>query len=354
MNENSVERAYQILNLMNEDVKNADPLYQPTKFWATRAQLVESGWREYGLENFRCKGYGVGMFVPSYGMKSYVPMDKGLNGVKEFVIDQFPDPNFYNKVSHYIEYSFSGEAEALADYRVLRAADSEIKPFLTVSESQVGNPRDQYCFDGKYYSRSMLNYLLGLCFLKKHCDTSKIESVMEIGGGYGTLGEILLGDERNNAFYINFDIPPTGAVSSYYLSEVLDKKRIGDYLDLKEAEEHNISELRAQYDVVNLPAWEIEKLTGSVDLFVNFISFQEMEPEVVSNYAKKVEAVNPTYILLRNIREGKRANNVDKQIFGEDYDSFFENYKLVATNVIPFGFRTMDNFNSELRLYTKK
>ena len=35
-----------------------------------------------------------------------------------------------------------------------------------------------------------------------------------------------------------------------------------------------------------LPNWEIENLVGDIDLFVNFISFQEMEPQIVKNYAE--------------------------------------------------------------------
>ena len=52
--------------------------------------------------------------------------------------------------------------------------------------------------------------------------------------------------------------------------------------------------------------WQIEKLKGKIDLFVNFISFQEMEPEVVKNYLLKVINLKPKYILLRNLREGKQ------------------------------------------------
>ncbi|MBT3967466.1 MAG: putative sugar O-methyltransferase, partial [Gammaproteobacteria bacterium] len=36
-----------------------------------------------------------------------------------------------------------------------------------------------------------------------------------------------------------------------------------------------------------------------------------------------------------------------------DYDRFLPNYRLIATNVNPFGFRTLDGFHSELRLYRR-
>ena len=49
----------------------------------------------------------------------------------------------------------------------------------------------------------------------------------------------------------------------------------------------------------------MEDLEGDIDLFVNFISFQEMEPDIVINYVKRSQ-VYPKYILLRNLREGKQ------------------------------------------------
>ena len=40
---------------------------------------------------------------------------------------------------------------------------------------------------------------MGICFLKKHLDKNeKINTVLEIGGGFGTLGEILSFTETSN------------------------------------------------------------------------------------------------------------------------------------------------------------
>ena len=51
-----------------------------------------------------------------------------------------------------------------------------------------------------------------------------------------------------------------------------------------------------------LSSWQIEKLLGKIDIFVNFISFQEMEPKVVRNYINHVIRLSPKFILLRNLR----------------------------------------------------
>jgi len=297
-------------------------------------------------------GCALAMFVPSYGFTdcevNMTLYDKLVGTLTDFFLHN----ECYAK--HLMQF-MSGEYQATSDYRVFKATDQDSKPYVSlVNESQIGSPANQFVFEDKRYSRSMLNYLAGINYLKRTVDTSKIETVLEIGGGFGTLGEILLSDERNNAFYIDVDIPPTSFASSYYLKELLGKENFGDYSDLKTKESLVIDELRAEYKAVVLPAWEIEKLQGTIDLFVNFISFQEMEPHVVENYLKHVERLKPTYILLRNMREGKNEKHVDTPVLDEHYDTFLPGYTLVDTNITPFGYKTPDGFDSQLRIYERK
>jgi hypothetical protein len=108
-----------------------------------------------------------------------------------------------------------------------------------------------------------------------------------------------------------------------------------------------------------LCAWQLEKLRGQVDLFVNFISFQEMEPHIVRNYLSHVARLGTRWVLLRNMREGKQKRSaghhvgVDTPILGDDYLAMLPGYELVARNVLPFGYRTVDGFHSELLLLRK-
>jgi hypothetical protein len=83
-----------------------------------------------------------------------------------------------------------------------------------------------------------------------------------------------------------------------------------------------------------------------------------MEPDIVQNYLKHVARLQSKWILLRNLREGKQTREqnrlgVEKPIFSEDYIAMLPGYDLVATNVIPFGYKTTDGFHSELMLFKK-
>lgn len=65
-------------------------------------------------------------------------------------------------------FGLFGYNTAKSDYRTFLATDKDTYPYLSgLSESLIGSPVDYYNFNGKNYSRSFLNYLLGLNFLKK-------------------------------------------------------------------------------------------------------------------------------------------------------------------------------------------
>jgi hypothetical protein len=104
----------------------------------------------------------------------------------------------------------------------------------------------------------------------------------------------------------------------------------------------------------------MEKLSGEIDLFVNFISFKEMEPDIVKNYLNHVARLSSTWVLLRNTRKGKnikKANcsgGVEIPIFSYDYVAMLPDYDLIERNVIPFGYKTVDKFHSELLLFKHK
>ena len=80
-----------------------------------------------------------------------------------------------------------------------------------------------------------------------------------------------------------------------------------------------------------------------------------MEPDVVKNYISKVRLLKPSFVLLRNMREGKQKKSstnhgVSVPIKSDHYLAMFEGYTLVDRLTQPFGFLTVDGFNSELIL----
>ncbi len=342
---------YPELSLAIEDMKSQDSVYQPSAFWREASNQIVQEVCEAGIENFRSLPKPLGFFVPTYGSPANSFSLEQISRITDWFSDNYPDST---KSILALDQFLNGYGAALSDYRVLLAADDAHKlPYLhTFSESKVGNPVEHWEFDGKKYSRSALNYILGLALLKRHLvDVPK--TVLEIGGGFGTLGEVLAQSGVQGVRYIDVDIPPTSYIAQYYLTQVLGKENVATYAQLKT--EQTI-EINALPTASVLASWQIEKLQGKVDLFVNFISFQEMEPEIVSNYLQQVARLQTTWILLRNMREGKQVRKkpddvgVDIPIKSEDYLSMLPEYELVERNVLPYGYRTVDGYHSELLL----
>lgn len=170
------------------------------------------------------------------------------------------------------------------------------------------------------------------------------------------MGEIWSQSEINGWKYIDIDIPPTQFVADYYLKSVLGSTLVTSFNQVEEDQAIEIEKLKS---ASVLCSWQIEQLQGEIDLFVNFISFQEMEPDVVENYLHHVDRLKPRWILLRNMQEGKQIKReghvgVEVPIKSSDYLRMLSNYKLIESNVHPFGFETVDGFHSELQLFKRK
>lgn len=328
-----------------------DKLYRPTSFWAQATREIADELHREGMENFRHLPKPLFYFVPTYGMPGNCLTPETDDAVRRLVSSE-------PKQSLSMEGFLSGRGEAFADFRVFRAADDDgvWPPLRTFSESAIGNPGEQFTFEGQRFSRSSLNYLLGLCLLKRHLRDERIRTVLEIGGGFGSLGEILASAGDPSLRYLDLDIPPGCVVAQYYLSRVFGAGNVATFGQTGGQSALDIDSLPPLATLCN---WQIESLRGQVDLFVNFVSFQEMEPAVVGNYLEHVARLGTRWILLRNLREGKQVRTassvgVDEPILSSDYPTMLPGYELIDSNVIPFGHLKIDGYHSELLLFRRK
>jgi putative sugar O-methyltransferase len=289
------------LDRMLAELEAQDDVYRPTAFWRAATECIIEELREGRLSEFRSLPSSLSFFVPTYGSPGSGITDHQHDALLRRIGDDDIRPT---KAELQLQQFLSGKMAALADYRVLLAADDTSRiPFLhKFSESQVGAPLEQFVLDGRRFSRSSLNYLLGLALLKKHLSDDAISTVLEVGGGFGTLGEVLCSAGLSDLRYIDIDIPPTAFVAQYFLSQALSVP----VMTHARSYEIGVLPIEDLPPLTVLPSWQIERLTGSVDLFVNFISFQEMEPPVVANYLKHVLRLDARWVLLRNLREGKQ------------------------------------------------
>jgi putative sugar O-methyltransferase len=347
---------YPELALALEDMRSQSELYRPSIFWDEASTRIATELRTLGVGRLRSLPSANTFFAPTYGVPGSSFTKEQSEGLLGWLRQRSPGAG---KSHLALDQFLSGETWALSDYRVLLAADDPRRlPHLhKFSESSAGAPVEHFEFDGRRFSRSSLNYLLGLALLKKHLDGEVPRTVLEIGGGFGTLGEVLASAGIEGLRYIDIDIPPMSFVAQQYLSEVLGTENVATYA---QTSGRTSLEIRSLPTVSTLCSWQIERLRGGVDLFVNFISFQEMEPHIVRNYLQHVARLRPRWILLRNIREGMIVRKehgslgVHVPIVTEDYLAMLPGFELIERNVLPFGYRTVDGFHSELLLLRSK
>jgi len=330
-------------------LKNIKKIYKPSIFWEDLNASFTNIFNNKNIKKFRRNELANNFFVPLYTNIREGKTDEILKLVKK--------KKFSNRFKTDIRNFITGKNAAFADYRTFVSGDVKNKfPLLNkFSESKIGTPKEHFKFEGRYFSRSSLNYLNGIVFLKQNTKNFVPKTILEIGGGFGSLAEILKYSGIKEFKYINLDLPIILKVCNYYLSKIFSVKEIT----------HNITPIKKDININKLNKisllenWQIENLIGKIDLFVNFISFQEMEPNIVKNYLNQVSRLKPKYILLRNLREGKQMRNknsigVKKPTKLKNYINFLRgNYELVKKNTIPYGFLTYDNFHSELYLFKK-
>ena len=103
--------------------------------------------------------------------------------------------------------------------------------------------------------------------------------VAEIGGGFGGMAYYLLRD-RADLTYLDFDVPESIALISYYLLKAFPKLNFLLY-----GEKDLTSEELAQADVVLMPLFEMEKMpVKSVDVTFSSHAISDTSQEVMSAY----------------------------------------------------------------------
>lgn len=278
------------------ELREAPDVFRPTNFWGPGLDDLLRDLRDDGLENFKSWRTAPIWFHPVYGIGIGEDEIAGLTRALQAVHPRLPDDA--------LTRTLSGRQQAARDFDVARATwDQDRWPydFTVKGESRIGNPPEVHRLLRDHrrigFGRAWLNYLLMMAALSRHVP-SRPRSFLEIGGGFGALGEVLMSRDPR-ARYVDLDIPPLCTVASYYLSERF-PKRISLYTgDLAAPGPITVGGSAV------LPNYRIADLADDFEVFVNSYSFQEMEPVVVEEYVDQVCRRGIRYAVSLNSRTGK-------------------------------------------------
>jgi putative sugar O-methyltransferase len=143
---------------------------------------------------------------------------------------------------------------------------------------------------------------------------SEVASVAEIGGGYGGMAYYLLRD-RAKVTYLDFDIPESIALASYYLLKAFPQLTFLLY-----GEKELTRETIAQANVVLMPAFELATMpSGSIDVTFSSHAMSDISSEALMEYLNNIDRMTRDSLLYMG---NSRASELILGMVRRSYDSF--------------------------------
>jgi putative sugar O-methyltransferase len=194
--------------------------------------------------------------------------------------------------------------------------------FYDMEENNIGNPIIYKFLFFKETGTNITNCFYYSLF-KKYFDLVKPKKIVEIGGGFGKLGSIIL-DKNPGIKYSLIELPSTSLTSFYYLSEFCKLKNLEDisfFFDTRsEFNQKKVSIITSAY----LNNKKDEKMLNDCDLLINTESFMHMSENEIAFYINLIKKNKIRYILCINRLEKKREGETEfSKLFND------ENIKLV-------------------------
>lgn len=94
-----------------------------------------------------------------------------------------------------------------------------------IEDAGFGSPDIIQSFNGRQYTISFLRYFFQYLQMAKLLDFNELHSIVEVGGGYGGLAEVIL-KLHPHITYVGIEIPPQSYISQQYLTAVFPGKTL--------------------------------------------------------------------------------------------------------------------------------
>lgn len=285
------------LDILLTQESRAPDVFKPTSFWRPGVKMLINDIKNGDFTKFKEWRSSLSYFYPSYGQGYTIKdVDKIWDTVCALQLRTASRP--------WLNQQLLGAAQAHRDLDVAMARWNQARwpfDFEQSGESNFGGASRTYALfgvDKPRYSKAVLHYMMALSELSNHVDAPP-RHFLELGAGYGSLGEIVL-TRDTDATFTDVDIPPTLLIAANYIAELIGEAQIRrGWL-----ETNANSRARAEF----VPPWNFPKLEKKFDVFVNTYSFHEMEPHVVENYINIIARIRPKFVVSLNSHAGKARN----------------------------------------------
>ncbi|WP_158699526.1 putative sugar O-methyltransferase [Magnetospirillum gryphiswaldense] len=336
-----------LLDMMMSELRKADPIYQPTPYWAYYEALVVEELKRSGLSDFRARE---GSWGGAFGSTELLPPSFLLNlDCVRLLSNKYTRRipgwrDMLHKLSavlsrqlcaipHAIGYGSSvRDLQMLSWHYVNDQARQFGAPTLDhIGTDTAGNPQDVFVMGDHSYTMQFLKFYWRYVWSCQWIDYKNAKIIVELGSGMGSQAEIFH-KLHPQAAVVLFDLPPQLYVAERYLDTVFPGKVVS-FRQTRSIKDLSAIEPGKIYMFGN---WEIPMLgDGPVDVFWNARSLGETEPEVVANYLSLVTK-SCRWVYLNQVLGGQTLlSSVDgpgvrRRTLWSDYETAMQDYQLLG------------------------
>ncbi|MEK9993459.1 MAG: putative sugar O-methyltransferase [Hydrogenophilales bacterium] len=267
----------------------------------------QSGFQNYfdnkGLKNFRCdhdnalRGFGIGDLDPIDKLN----LEKKLR-LSDKLITITKDKKFFRKMYERIAFLYHGmnlkqKLESKYIFAKYYGIASNAKPIEEISDNLIGNPKNVLKVNGNSYTFSLLRFYLLYAQSCRIIDWEKIDSMVEIGGGFGMQSEII---KRLHPHIENIllDLPEQGKLQEKYLKATLPNFEKVKIIQTDELGEQNF------------------------DVLWNSMSFERMNTKFVDYYLEDANKNAKKFVCLHNTMKIINEFGFNKENYIESLSNF--------------------------------
>ena len=290
----------EILEAMFAELTKAPKEILPSKYWVelNKKNLDQLHTSKY--ENFK-RTIALNYFTFCIGFTDvqmkYLMRNLPLACIMRCALKALFSPR-YREFSFKHSLTYNLQAYLFWDFAVRQDRDHCLDK---LSEPAEGNPPRIYSGD-KMISQDLANSFLEYkSIVDSGIDTTKIKTIMKLGGGYGRTAFVFL-SLLNSVRYIMVDLPPALYIAQKYLSSLFPHKNIFTFRTFSSYED--IEREIAEADIIFLLPTQLDFLPHKyADLFINISSFHEMRPDQIEYYFKKIDELTRHYFFFKQWKE---------------------------------------------------
>jgi putative sugar O-methyltransferase len=279
-----VEDDLGLLDLMLADLAAAEPVYQPTNYWASYVEPVLTELRG-GLRDFRRNA----TMLSTFGGCDTPPTFGRLEVPDEWTAAVRTVTNAFDNVLAQ-GAPILPEGLSLVDLFELalfmcRMQNVRLPKLVAVDEldvSRVGNPFG-YDVGGRFLTRDALFHYMRYAYVGEFVDLDSVDVVVELGGGAGKQAEVLKRLHPRLTIVL-LDLAPQLYVAERFLSAALPDEVV-PYRETRGSGAPALEPGKIHF-LGNFRIADLESRPRT--LFWTAASMGEMEPEVVAHYARAV------------------------------------------------------------------